>query len=598
VVAGVTVVCFFAVTVPAIGGGSVHVTANASGSGNRLIATVFVGTSPHEVCWGRVTHSGRTARLPSLRTSSAGGGRWQWRIPRRVRGGRWRVSVTCRRSGAKQRAAAHFRTARVRGARRRTHLVAPGTMTARAWKGAERSTGVGGGDELSLYPRGECTYFAALKRPDIPFFDGVSGNAKNWARSAELAGFRVSAIPAAGAIGVAQPGQIGAGEYGHVFHVDWVANDRMGISEANWQGRKRSTRTIRWPGRKLQFIHEQLAPPPQVMPPPVEVALKGYRHHIYRTCAYGRACGVRRREGPGLAFAARDLLPDGSEVFVECQTVGDRVIGRDATSTNVWNRLVDGGWVPDYFVDTTGKADRFTTPIPRCGSTRGDGPPVAGAAPPPAAEAAPAPAPAPTRVDLGATPANGDIVTGRVQLSAASDAPAVQFAAFYADDPGKPGTASWHVLGTDESAVDGFFLDWDTATVPNQGQPIQNTVRVMATAVDSQGEATALQDVRRVAASNPNADGSFTYHVFGTCPGGTCYANVRTAPTTQSRKIGEKEEGDPLRISCQARGEMVTDGAGGSSDVWDQLDDGTWVSDYYVDTPRAGRFSPPIPVCP
>ena len=33
------------------------------------------------------------------------------------------------------------------------------------------------------------------------------------------------------------------------------------------------------------------------------------------------------------------------------------------------------------------------------------------------------------------------------------------------------------------------------------------------------------------------------------------------------------------------------------SDIWNQLADGTFVSDFYCDTPYFNKFSPPIPVC-
>lgn len=43
-------------------------------------------------------------------------------------------------------------------------------------------------------------------------------------------------------------------------------------------------------------------------------------------------------------------------------------------------------------------------------------------------------------------------------------------------------------------------------------------------------------------------------------------------------------------------GEAVT-GRHATSAVWDRLGDGTYVSDYYTDTPAVGTWSAPIPRC-
>jgi hypothetical protein len=55
-------------------------------------------------------------------------------------------------------------------------------------------------------------------------------------------------------------------------------------------------------------------------------------------------------------------------------------------------------------------------------------------------------------------------------------------------------------------------------------------------------------------------------------------------------------DGAEINVVCQKHGENVPDGKY-SSDVWDRLDDGNFVSDLYVDTPVVGDLSPGIPVC-
>jgi hypothetical protein len=43
-------------------------------------------------------------------------------------------------------------------------------------------------------------------------------------------------------------------------------------------------------------------------------------------------------------------------------------------------------------------------------------------------------------------------------------------------------------------------------------------------------------------------------------------------------------------------GQTVSNGYAASA-VWDRLTSGDWVSDFYIDTPNIGTFSPPIPPC-
>ncbi len=95
------------------------------------------------------------------------------------------------------------------------------------------------------------------------------------------------------------------------------------------------------------------------------------RNHVYRvyhTCANG-GCGLHVRTGPGYsAFASVGLLHDGDKVHVVCQATGEPVSGLNGTSSNVWDKLPNGRWVADYYVDTPGTEGAFSPPIPRCGA--------------------------------------------------------------------------------------------------------------------------------------------------------------------------------------------------------------------------------------
>jgi surface antigen len=117
--------------------------------------------------------------------------------------------------------------------------------------------GSGEGSGGSLYPIGQCTWWVARKRTDLPYFAGRAGDAMNWARSAAAAGFPVDGIPVAGDVAVFAAGQ-GAGKYGHVAYVERVVGPTIWISEANFEQRHPgSERSFTWPGAALQFIHRK-----------------------------------------------------------------------------------------------------------------------------------------------------------------------------------------------------------------------------------------------------------------------------------------------------------------------------------------------------
>jgi hypothetical protein len=91
-----------------------------------------------------------------------------------------------------------------------------------------------------------------------------------------------------------------------------------------------------------------------------------------------------------------------------------------------------------------------------------------------------------------------------------------------------------------------------------------------------------------------------SYHVYGTCATGQCGLKERSEPTTESADRGRLEDGDPVNVVCQVpgkgRGGKVTAKEGGlSSETWDKIASGNYVTDLFVDTPRVGDG---IPACP
>jgi Rv2525c-like, glycoside hydrolase-like domain len=72
----------------------------------------------------------------------------------------------------------------------------------------------------------------------------------------------------------------------------------------------------------------------------------------------------------------------------------------------------------------------------------------------------------------------------------------------------------------------------------------------------------------------------------------TTTLNQRTGPGSNYAKSGNLPGGALGWVICQRSGTKI-----GTTSVWDKLDDGTYVSDYYLATPSKTTYSPPIPRC-
>ncbi len=68
--------------------------------------------------------------------------------------------------------------------------------------------------------------------------------------------------------------------------------------------------------------------------------------------------------------------------------------------------------------------------------------------------------------------------------------------------------------------------------------------------------------------------------------------NARTGPATSYPVVRSYRPGTAVQVVCQTPGSKV-----GSTTVWDQLADGTYVTDYYVGTPSNTSYSAPLPRC-
>jgi RHS repeat-associated protein len=81
-----------------------------------------------------------------------------------------------------------------------------------------------------------------------------------------------------------------------------------------------------------------------------------------------------------------------------------------------------------------------------------------------------------------------------------------------------------------------------------------------------------------------------TFYVAGT---GGIGLTERSGPGLTYGSAGSLLEGQQIQISCQQQ----SGSAVGGSDIWDQLANGNWVSDFYTTTPVYAGFSPGIRQC-
>jgi predicted Rdx family selenoprotein len=79
------------------------------------------------------------------------------------------------------------------------------------------------------------------------------------------------------------------------------------------------------------------------------------------------------------------------------------------------------------------------------------------------------------------------------------------------------------------------------------------------------------------------------YHVSGT---GGIGLRTRSGPGTGYGTVGLLAEGTAVTINCQTTGTVVN-----GSNIWDRFADGSYGSDFYVDTPVFNGYSPGIPQC-
>lgn len=91
----------------------------------------------------------------------------------------------------------------------------------------------------------------------------------------------------------------------------------------------------------------------------------GKSYPVYQACSDG-VCSVNECTAPGpCGKKAVGRLQEGEMAEITCQTYGGRVPASDPGGSKIWDKLVDGNYVTDYYVKTPGHG-RFTSGIPRC----------------------------------------------------------------------------------------------------------------------------------------------------------------------------------------------------------------------------------------
>jgi hypothetical protein len=89
----------------------------------------------------------------------------------------------------------------------------------------------------------------------------------------------------------------------------------------------------------------------------------GARFAVYGTCL-SNGCGLIQRDGPGPAHRETGpKLNDGELVLVVCQTGGPAPRGK---RSRVWDRLANGRYVSDAFVNTPNRSGGYSEGLSRC----------------------------------------------------------------------------------------------------------------------------------------------------------------------------------------------------------------------------------------
>ena len=201
---------------------SLHVSGEARGGGVNLVK-VAVSAPARTRCTLQITAEHFEKSFPSRRRGSA---MWSWRAPARAPEGLWTFTARCS-EGARWET--YWFKAEMGFPETSGALVAV-TPVGTPAASSESCDSQGVCFANDPYPVGQCTWYAAGRRPDLVGI--VHGDAWEWLGAAS-GQVPEGSRPAVGAIAVFAPGT--PGEPGHVAYVAAISGSRVLLDDSNWR---------------------------------------------------------------------------------------------------------------------------------------------------------------------------------------------------------------------------------------------------------------------------------------------------------------------------------------------------------------------------
>lgn len=151
-------------------------------------------------------------------------------------------------------------------------------------------------------------------------------------------------------------------------------------------------------------------------------------------------------------------------------------------------------------------------------------------------------------------------------------------------------------LGGDSKVLSAAQLASGTAGVTFDGLADSRTYTAKVTVSTSQGVKVSATD--SATTNDPPAPRTYWFRVQDTSKGGgTGTLQIKSGASSGSSTVGSLNEGDAIGIICQVAGENFHYPQLGTSQVWDKLPNGTYVSDLFVSTGGYYTFDPNLPRC-
>ncbi len=181
-------------------------------------------------------------------------------------------------------------------------------------------------------------------------------------------------------------------------------------------------------------------------------------------------------------------------------------------------------------------------------------------------------------------PAFNSTVSGKITLEAAAqNVSGVAFKAYYATEPTNAQTLGWHPVGNATLQSGSWALEWNTASVPDQGNAQWGTVNIAAIALNDRGELTGTRDYRRITINNNGGPGGVKVEkeaatpTFAETAGGVTHTwtDYTNAGGTQGPSVPANTT---VQVTCALSGFRVADG----NTWWYRIASSPWNNAYYA----------------